>query len=427
MLLRSRQLYPVTAPPIEDGAVLVLDGKIAWVGRWKDRPELRCSALDLGDVVLSPGWVNAHCHLEYSHLARRLPPGDNFVGWILGILQAKKASRLADYREARILGADQLVATGTTTVGDILSVPELWEDRWALNGIRCKPYWEVTGVLRGSEPRALLQDALNRLGSPASAIGDFGSNPGTRLPAGLSPHSPYSTLPGLLAAMATSGGESGVELTLHLAESRAEWEMFTQRRGPLFEWLKAFRPMEDCDGSTPVATVGRAGIFSSRLLAAHVNYLGVGDARTLGTRGVSVVHCPRSHAYFGHDPFPWGELVAEGVNVCLGTDSLASVRSESESAPELSMQAELREWVSRRPDLRPEQAVEMATLSGARALGLEGNAGELKVGAWADLVATPGVDPLKQVAETLIYHRGAVAATWLAGERTNERRRLKNT
>lgn len=416
MLLRSRQLYPVTAPPIEDGAVLVLDGCIEWVGRWKDRPGIHSDEIDLGDVILSPGWVNAHCHLEYSHLAGRLPPTADFARWILGILQAKKASRAADYREARKLGATHLVRTGTTTVGDILSVPELWQDRWNLPGLRCKPYWEMTGVLRGCEPRTLLREALDQMKTPPASA-DSSMKAGEQLPAGLSPHSPYSTRPGLLAEVASLGGDPGLDLTMHLAESRAEWEMFTQGRGDLFDWLKAVRPMEDCVGETPVATVDRSGILSARLLAAHVNYLGAGDARNLALRGVSVVHCPRSHAYFGHDPFPWQELVAEGIRVCLGTDSLASIRADAEGLPELSMQAELREWVSRRPEVCPELAIEMATVAGACAIGLAGRAGALKVGAWADLVATPSSGTLEEVAETLIFHRGPVSATWLAGQR----------
>lgn len=414
MLLRSRQLYPVTAPPIEDGAVLVLDGVIRWVGRWKDRPDLRCDAVDLGDVVLSPGWVNAHCHLEYTHLAGRLSPSSGFTGWILEMLRAKKASRPGEYRGARMQGAAQLVRTGTTTVADILSVPELWVDRWTLPGLRCKPYWEVTGVLRGTEPRTLLMEALEQLKSPA-ALSDLDPNPENRLPAGLSPHSPYSTLPGLLLEMASWSADPGLDLTLHVAESRVEWEMFTQGRGSLFDWLKAFRPMEDCLGETPVGTVARSGILSPRLLAAHVNYLGPGDARKLAMRGVSVAHCPRSHAYFGHDPFPWRELVGEGVLVCLGTDSLASVQAEADGIPKLSMQAELREWVSRRPEVRPEVAIEMATVAGARALGLGGRAGELRSDMWADLMATPNSGSLEDVAETLIFHPDPVAATWLAG------------
>lgn len=414
MLLRSRQLYPVTAPPIEDGAVLVLDGVIRWVGRWKDRPDLRCREVDLGDVVLSPGWVNAHCHLEYTHLAGRLSRGSDFASWILGMLQAKKASRLEEYREARGQGAAQLVRTGTTTVADILSVPGLWVDRWNLPGLRCKPYWEVTGVLRGSEPRALVKEALEQVDSPAAPPGS-GTNPGERLSAGLSPHSPYSTVPGLLAEMASLSADSGLDLTLHLAESWGEWEMFTEGRGSLFEWLKQFRPMEDCRGESPVATVARSGLFSPRLLAAHVNYLGAGDAGQLAKRGVSVVHCPRSHAYFGHSPFPWEELVAEGVCVCLGTDSLASVEPDADGRLQLSMQAELRQWMSRRPEVRPEVAIEMATVAGARALGLGGRVGELRPEVWADLMATPSSGSLENVAETLIFHRDPVAATWLAG------------
>ena len=107
--------------------------------------------------------------------------------------------------------------------------------------------------------------------------------------------------------------------------------------------------------------------------------------------------------------------MGEGVLVCLGTDSLASVQAEADGIPKLSMQAELREWVSRRPEVRPEVAIEMATVAGARALGLGGRAGELRSDMWADLMATPNSGSLEDVAETLIFHPDPVAATWLAG------------
>src|SRR5207247_2814980 len=125
------------------------------------------------------------------------------------------------------------------------------------------------------------------------------------------------------------------------------------------------------------------------LLAIHANDLGPGDAALLGRRGVSVVHCPRSHAFFQHRPFPFEELAREKVNICLGTDSLASVAKVRGQPLELNLFAEMQSFAAAHPDVPPEEIVRMVTLHGARALGWEGQIGELAEDVRADIIAVP--------------------------------------
>src|SRR5207247_1189671 len=128
---------------------------------------------------------------------------------------------------------------------------------------------------------------------------------------------------------------------------------------------------------SPVEHLESCGYLSDTLLAVHVNYLGRDDAAILGRRNVSVVHCPRSHDYFGHSPFPYSELSGAGINICLGTDSLASTIKSRHETPALNLFAEMQSLARRRPELSPDLVLRTATIAGARALGWKGALGEL--------------------------------------------------
>ena len=151
------------------------------------------------------------------------------------------------------------------------------------------------------------------------------------------------------------------------------------------------------------------------LLAIHVNHLARGDAALLARKKVSVVHCPRSHAYFGHAPIPFPALTKAGVNVCLGTDSLATVRKQPKHELELSLFHEMRAFAAVHPDVAPKTILEMVTCNAARALGLRGQVGELKRGAFADLIAVPSSGEPRGATAAVVRHSGRVAASMIAG------------
>ena len=191
--------------------------------------------------------------------------------------------------------------------------------------------------------------------------------------------------------------------------------MFMHRDGPLYDWLKGQRPMSDCGQVSLIQHLERCGLLSKNLLAVHVNYLAGNDAQLLGTRGVSVVHCPRSHAYFKHDPFPREGLIAAGVNICLGTDSLVSVVAVRRQKPELDMFAEMRAFAAVAGDLPPKTIVEMATVNGAEALGMAGRIGELTPGAFADLIALRVSGSTENACECVVQYAGEVVGSMING------------
>ena len=399
-------VLPVSRPAIEDGAVLIAGHRIESIGRWA---ELKASARkplnDLGEVIVLPGLVNSHCHLDYTDMAGRIPPPKVFSEWIKAIVALKAQWSYSDFALSWVHGAKMLLTTGTTTVGDVEAVPELLPQVWESTPLRVHSFREMISLKNRPLPAALL-DAAQQEWDALSPGQD-------RL--GLSPHAPYTTTSELLRLAARLSSARGWRLTTHVAESEPEFDMFTERRGPLFEWLQNQRDMSDCGQGSPVQHLERAGYLSERLLAVHANYLAPGDAALLAKRQVSVVHCPSSHAYFGHRPFPYGELAEAGVNLCLGTDSLASGLKTRRRPPELSMTREMRCLSEDRPGLSPATILRMATMHGATALGQKGEVGELSPRALADLIVIPFQGRRADAEEAVTHFDGSVAGSMIGG------------
>ena len=154
----------------------------------------------------------------------------------------------------------------------------------------------------------------------------------------------------------------------------------------------------------PSPHLARNGLLGENLLAIHVNLLARGDAELLGRHRVHVVHCPRSHDYFRHPPFPRRQLADAGVNLCLGTDSLATVRKTGKQKLELNMFEEMRALAADDKTVSPVEILRMATVNGARALGLAGQIGELSENAFADLIAIPFAGKIADIYEAVLHH-----------------------
>ena len=406
MLLRARIVVPVSSPPIDSGAVAISAGRVAWVGRWSDRPAGAGDQVqDLGETVILPGLVNAHCHLDYTGMAGLLPPPKHFADWIKSIVALKGSWALEDFAASWRRGAQMLLSTGTTTVADVEAVPELLPTAWAATPLRVISFRELINLKSREAARELVERCVNNL------LG----LPGSEGRVGLSPHAPYTATPALLEQAARAAQRRGWRLVTHVAESEEEFAMFRYGQGAMFDWLKGQRDMSDCGRGTPVQHLERCGYLGANVLAVHANHLDRRDAALLAANGVSVVHCPRSHDYFRHLKFPRQELEKAGVNLCLGTDSLATVRKESKRAPELSLLAEMQALARVAPELAPETILRMATVNGARALGQAGAIGQISPGAAADLIALPSGAATRDVFEAVLHHAGAVSASMVGG------------
>jgi len=407
MILRAKIILPITAPPIEDGAVLIDGNKIRAVTAWKDlRPHQREKVLDLGEVILLPGLVNAHCHLDYTDMAGELSPPKTFTDWIASITAHKSGWSYSDYARSWLRGAHQLLKTGTTTVGDIECMPDLLPEVWDATPLRIFSFLEMTGIKSRRAPKDILREAV--------ATMDSLKHPRHR--AALSPHAPYSTLPELLRLTARTAQKRKWRVSIHVAESTQEFNMFQNAEGEMHDWLKRNeRDNSDCGLGSPVAHLARNKLLGENVLAIHVNCLARGDATLLAKNKTHVVHCPRSHDYFKHPPFERGRLTSAGVNIALGTDSLATVRKIGKQKPELDMFAEMRALADADKRLSAEEILQMATVNGARALGLAKKIGELSANASADLIAIPFSGKVAKSYETALAHSGHVAASLIEG------------
>jgi aminodeoxyfutalosine deaminase len=401
MILRSRFVLPISQPPIENGAIVCEGERIIAVGPWKKiRASHARDVVDLGDSVLLPGFINAHCHLDYTSMDGMLDPQRTFADWLKAIVALKAEWSYTDFAQSWLNGARQLLRSGTTTVVDIEAVPELIPDLPQATALRVISCLELISLKRpGAAAEIVRQSAAEVRRWPGPMRG-------------LSPHAPYTTSLKVLIHATQTARANGWLLTSHVAESRDEFQMFMRSRGPLFRWLKSQRDMGDCVGRTPVEHVDAAEMLGPHFLAVHANAITEEDIALLARRGAHVVHCPRSHAYFKHPPFRYEELRDAGVNVCLGTDSLASVQKRRGQPLELNMFSEMRTFAKAHPDVAPAEIIRLATLNGARAIGQQEILGELSPGSLADVIAIPAHS--SEPHESVIEHRGDVR-TMIAG------------
>ncbi len=339
-------------------------------------------------------------------MAGELSPPKTFTDWIAAITAAKTAWSYSDYARSWLHGAHQLLKTGTTTVGDIEAMPDLLPEVWDATPLRVFSFLEMTGIKSRRAPKEILREAVETI--------DSLHHPRNR--ACFRRTRPIPPCPNSCNAPPALAQKRKWRVSIHVAESAQEFEMFQHARGAMHDWLKRNeRDNSDCGRGSPVAHLARQKLLGENVLAIHVNCLARGDATLLAKNKTHVVHCPRSHDYFKHPPFERARLSRAGVNICLGTDSLATVRKTGKQKPELDLFAEMRALADKDKTVSPAEILQMATVNGARALGLAGKAGELSPGAFADLIAIPFAGKTFRCHEAVLEHTGNVAASMIEG------------
>lgn len=332
----------------------------------------------LGDVALLPGMVNCHTHLEFTDCREPLgEAGSSFAKWLKAVI-AHRARAVAavgdDVAVAKSATCEQgwleMLESGTVAAGEILSRPipvrrDEDSQRQAAPEFSGTIFHEVLG-LDLTRAQASWEWAMGCLAEPSTE----------RVRFGLSPHAPYSTSTWLYRQCAEHSRRHGLPLATHLAESREELQLLTDRSGPLVDFLAdmgVWRPEQIEASSIREVLALLSGV--DRLLLVHGNYLERDDWRWLRSKdpNATVVYCPQTHAYFQHERHPWVEMMADGVQIALGTDSRASSSS-------LSLWDDLRVVRERYPEQDPALLWRMATIHGARALGLEPDLGSIRTG-----------------------------------------------
>ncbi len=371
MIIRAKKILPVTAPPIDNGAIVVQGRRITAIGREsgiikKYPAEI---VVDLGKRLVMPGLINAHTHLELSHLKGKIGERREFFDWIIELVETRRKLGLKGLKLALRASLMELLTTGTTCVGDI-SATEAALPMLSKSGLRATVFLEALGPDESKAEQVFrgLKSRLEKL----EALPD-------RIAIGVSPHSVYSLSPLLIKKIAMYTSENGLPLSIHLSESKHENLYVNGKASSLDGYMKHFgwEGIKRGKARSPLSVLSRAGL--ENFAAAHCVHISRHDINYMKNKGISPVFCPRSNYFLGVGRAPVEDMTQAGVNIAIGTDSLASNVN-------LNLWDEMRfaYLVSRLP---ARNIVEMATINGATALGLEGVTGSLAPGKEADIIA----------------------------------------
>ena len=399
-ILAADILMPASSPPIPNGAVLVVDGRISAVGPLpevrREKPEASVRFFPRSTII--PGAVNAHAHLGFRR--EDAPPGGTFSGWLKRLIERlpEKESWTA---EAARDSAREAVEAGTTFMAESSPYGECLPPL-AESGMAGAVYAEFfPGDYEGAGSHEIVDSIIQHV---------WGLNEGLphRVRARLSVHAPYTVDPESSRLAARRTREMGWTLAFHLSESPEEVEFVREGTGGLSDifgsngWGGV--------GVSPVRYAEGIELLAPETIAAHLA-TGVGDEEIeiLSRTGVAAAHCPRSNENLGCGVSPVPRMMQSGVRVGMGTDGLWS-------SPSMNLFEETLVAVGLH-GLDGATALRLATLEGARALGVEWQTGSLEAGKWADLavveVAPGGPDPELETLEAAAD--GGVVATVAGG------------
>jgi aminodeoxyfutalosine deaminase len=388
---RAAWVLPISEPPIRDGWVAIDRGRIIATGRQsanKSEPEV-----DLGDVAVLPGLVNAHTHLELSYLRDEVPPASEFVTWVRGVMAARR--RYRDPRDPAIMHAisEALVesaTSGTAIIGDISNTLVTFEPLARDPVAAAVVFYELIRFST-DDPEAFVEAAVRDLDALNAA-----EDRSDHLVATLAAHAPYSVAPLVFRYIRQAiNRRPFAPCSVHLSESAEEVEFIRSGGGPwraLLEELGVWDPSWSPPGGSPVQFLDDCGFLDSRVLVVHGVQMTPADLGLLAMRKSTLVTCPRSNGHTGAGAPPLAEFYGSGVPIAIGTDSLAS-------APDLNIFAELATMRALAPSVPAASLVASATIVGARALGFDADYGTIEAGKRARLLAVdlpPVVDDVEE-------------------------------
>ena len=365
MKIKFRALLTMCGEPIENGALIIDDGNIVDIVTPSENDD---ADLDLSDHLLMPGFVNAHSHISLTALEKKLSPTYSFVDWIRALIPLNSAldneSRVQGIRS----GAEVMRRSGVTALGDYVADPELLPLMGEL-GFRSVLFLETIGF-HSEKAQELCKNVEEVLKH---------GNPSSICQLGLAPHAPYSVSPDLFKSLAHLAQQYHCPVSCHVAEIKEEGRFLVLGDDSLEELLKersAWDPNWQPPYKSPIQYLSSLGILES-LIAVHCNFVS-DDLGLIEEYKVSAVFCPQSSDWFGRTKLmPVRQLIDRGINVALGTDSLASNHS-------LNFLDELRMADKLLPDVTRKEILDMATCGGSKALGLQ--SGSLAPGKKADLI-----------------------------------------
>ncbi|SDK45511.1 Cytosine/adenosine deaminase [Maridesulfovibrio ferrireducens] len=343
---------------IHDFALIHNGTEILETGTWSSiKNHFSGDVTDLGDVTIVPGLINAHVHLELSHLEGKTVQGQGFLSWITSLLKNPTYKIETDAINKALSG---MLESGTVFCADISTcncskMSELMNE----SGIGFYSFCEAIGQKIPKSGASFFPDKVYPRGKTAGAG-----------------HAPHSTCGELLIAVKKADSAAKRPFSIHLAENEEEDEIVGQGTGPFAEMLRKAGILSDCGskGLSPVEYIHSLGILDESTLAIHCVKVSESDIKILADTGTNVCLCPRSNEFIGEGRAPWEKIINSGINTCLGTDSIASNH-------DLNMWNEL-EYLLKEIHIKltSQQALSMITKNGAKSLMIEDLYGSLEVG-----------------------------------------------
>ncbi|HKY26871.1 MAG TPA: amidohydrolase family protein [Pyrinomonadaceae bacterium] len=398
----ARWVLPISSLPIEDGAIAITEDRIADVGPKSSLQERFPEAVsyDFGSAAILPGFVNAHSHLELTAMRGFLEADEaNFFGWLRKLTVARLERMTADDRYVSAMwGACEAVRAGVTAVAD--ASDDAFESMRAVIGVGLRG--TVFQESFGPDPR-LATENFEKLKTKVASLREHETQ---IVRVGVSPHAPYTVCAPQLELIADFAIAEGLPLMMHAAESAAEEALLRAGEGLFADALSIRGIQFSAPLISPIQYLERHGILNTKPLLAHCIRVDDADIETLKNTGARVAHCPKSNAKLGHGRAPFASFLTHGIQVGIGSDSVASnntcdILEETRFAVLLARSDE----GCAVPDCN--DALRVATLGGAEVLGLDGQAGELIAGRQADFTVVslagthqlPSYDPIS----TLIF------------------------
>ncbi len=379
LLVRAQFVVPVSGEVLRSGWMLIEGTRIRAIG---DGPAPAADgSMDFGEAALLPGLVNAHTHLGCAFL-KGIPEGNNFASWISESVAPAVIRGVSEepmrVREAAFSAAEELLQGGVTTVADSF-FETVGRDALVATGQRGVFFREYFGAMSPSIEEAVV-------GAQKQAKADalsFESE--SKVGYGLAPHAPYTCPSAVLEFLTGEAEARGLRQTIHVAESADEMAFFCESSGPFMEAFgQGGRAARYALGQTPIAALFSLGCLGPHTLAVHCVHVDAADIVILADTKTHVVHCPSSNLRLATGISPIAEMLRAGINIALGTDSPAST-GKLDLFEEMRLSVLLQRGVTGRVDsLSPEEALRMATLNGARALGMDSEVGSLDAGKLAD-------------------------------------------
>ena len=388
LIIAHGTVVPVTAPNIADGAVAISGGKIVAIGTSADilGQYSANETIDARGSAVLPGFINAHTHVPMT-LFRGIADDRDLMDWLQHYIFPAEAKNVdADFvRAGTRLAAAEMIASGTTTFADMYYFESDIADETSKAGLR--------GVLGETgldfpAPDNKTWDAA--IAYSRSFITKWQNNP--LITPAIAPHAPYTVSADHLRNVRAVATELHAPILIHVAETTNESADVAKRS----------------DGKTPVQYLDSLGFLGSDVVAAHGIWLNAEDLATLARRRTGVAHCPESNMMLASGVAPVVELRAGGVHVGLGTDGPAGSNNNLDMIEEMASAARLQKVTRKDPKaLSAKDVLQMATIEGARVLGLADKVGSLETGKQADVIvidlAGAKTQPIYSVESAIVY------------------------